>query len=112
MRSVVVLPQPDGPRSVANDPFGTSKDTSSTAVTPPKRLVTCDTRTCAVWTLGSGTCGPERDAAPCHEREEQERDDRHPDVGDRVCGRGAPVEVADELVDADRRDGRGRREEE
>src|SRR5207245_1439030 len=34
MRSVVVFPQPEGPRSVANAPLGTSNETSSTVVTP------------------------------------------------------------------------------
>src|SRR3989442_4814899 len=55
MRSVVVLPQPDGPRSVANAPFGTSNDTSSTAVTPPKRFVTCDTRRCGSFTTSTSS---------------------------------------------------------
>ena len=34
-RSTVVLPQPLGPRSAAISPGATSKDTSSTAGTPP-----------------------------------------------------------------------------
>jgi hypothetical protein len=33
----VVLPQPDGPRIEKNDPAGTSKETSSTAVKVPNR---------------------------------------------------------------------------
>ena len=36
---MVVLPQPEGPRMEKNDPRGTEKDTSSTAVVSPKRLV-------------------------------------------------------------------------
>src|ERR1041384_808458 len=41
MRRSVVLPQPDGPRSAKNSFGAMSKDTSSTAVTPPgKALVT------------------------------------------------------------------------
>ena len=35
MRSVVVLPQPDGPSSVTSSPCATLNDTSSTAVTLP-----------------------------------------------------------------------------
>jgi hypothetical protein len=35
MRSVVVLPQPDGPSSVTSSPGCTSNDTSSTAATSP-----------------------------------------------------------------------------
>ena len=39
MRSVVVLPQPDGPRSAKNEPSGIVSDRSSTAVKSPKDLV-------------------------------------------------------------------------
>jgi hypothetical protein len=39
MRISVVLPQPDGPRIEKNEPLGMSKETSSTAVKAPKRLV-------------------------------------------------------------------------
>ena len=35
MRSVVVLPQPEGPSSVTSSPGSTRNDTSSTAVTSP-----------------------------------------------------------------------------
>src|SRR5580658_2034798 len=38
-RSVVVLPQPEGPSSEKNSPASMRNDTSSTARTPPKRLV-------------------------------------------------------------------------
>src|SRR5213593_1849622 len=40
MRSSVVLPQPDGPSRVNSSPSPISSDTRSTAVAPPKRLVT------------------------------------------------------------------------
>jgi hypothetical protein len=33
--SVVVFPDPDGPRSEKNSPGATAKDTSSTAAVPP-----------------------------------------------------------------------------
>src|SRR6476660_8703391 len=38
IRSVVVLPQPDGPRSETNSPSPTVSDTDRTASTGPKRL--------------------------------------------------------------------------
>src|SRR2546428_13237473 len=38
-RSVVVLPHPEGPRSVKKRPSSTVKDTSSTARTPPRSVV-------------------------------------------------------------------------
>ena len=40
MRSVVVLPQPDGPSSVMNERVGMVRFRRSTAVDLPKRLVT------------------------------------------------------------------------
>src|SRR5437763_2545756 len=40
IRSVVVLPHPLGPSSEKNSPSAISSDTSSTAFTPPKRLLT------------------------------------------------------------------------
>ena len=40
-RSVVVLPQPDGPSKVTRLPAATMKLTSRTAVTGPYRFVTC-----------------------------------------------------------------------
>src|SRR3546814_18161161 len=41
MRSVVVLPQPDGPRSETNSPSASSRSRWSTAVKAPKVLTTC-----------------------------------------------------------------------
>jgi hypothetical protein len=40
MRSVVVLPQPDGPSSETNSPGASARLKSSTAVTAPNRQVT------------------------------------------------------------------------
>src|SRR5262245_36309279 len=40
MRRVVVLPQPDAPSRAKNEPAGTVRLRSSTAVKSPKRLVT------------------------------------------------------------------------
>src|SRR5688500_9625418 len=45
MRSVVVLPQPDGPSSAKNDPAGISSEIPSTAVTWSKDLTTDSSRT-------------------------------------------------------------------
>src|SRR5687768_17781966 len=39
MRSVVVLPDPEGPSMVKNSPAGMSRSTESTATTSPNRLV-------------------------------------------------------------------------
>src|SRR6516225_3446024 len=44
-RSSVVLPQPEGPSSAKNSPAKISSDSSSTALTPPKRLLTASNRT-------------------------------------------------------------------
>ena len=48
MRSVVVLPQPDGPSSVSSRPSATASDTDSTARTPPKCLPTDSTLTAGI----------------------------------------------------------------
>src|SRR2546427_3860265 len=112
MRSVVVFPQPDGPRSVAKAPFGTSKETSFTAATAPKRLVTCETRRWIAADPTLATRHAEGDAPAREEREHRQRGDRERDVRDGEGGRAAPVKVVHELVDTDGRDGRGRREEE
>src|SRR5437773_4975517 len=45
IRSVVVLPHPEGPRRLKNSPCSTSKVRSSTAATSPNRLVTLSRRT-------------------------------------------------------------------
>ena len=39
-RNEVVLPQPDGPRKVKNDPRATRRSTPSTAATAPNRFAT------------------------------------------------------------------------
>src|SRR6476660_4452951 len=45
MRSVVVLPHPEGPSSVSSRPSPTASETSATATTPPKCLPTRSTLT-------------------------------------------------------------------
>src|ERR1700746_2183095 len=47
MRSVVVLPEPDGPSSVKNEPCSTRRSTSSTATTSPYTLRAPTTSTSA-----------------------------------------------------------------
>ena len=47
MRSVVVLPQPDGPSRAKNSPSPMDRSSLSTAVTSPKRLVTPSIATAA-----------------------------------------------------------------
>src|SRR4051812_17235809 len=42
IRNVVVFPHPDGPRSAKNEPCGTSRSSSFTAVKEPNSLVTWD----------------------------------------------------------------------
>src|SRR6266567_2503698 len=108
MRSVVVLPQPDGPRSVANDPRGTSNETSSTAALVPKRFVMWVSRRCAV-SATTESCHSEPAAETL---DDEDDDDRHPDVADGERGRPTPVEVVHELEDGDRRRGRSRRGQE
>ena len=44
IRSVVVLPQPDGPRSEKNSPARISRDTRSTASTGPNALASSTSR--------------------------------------------------------------------
>src|SRR6186997_303441 len=48
IRSVVVLPQPDGPRRVRSSPSAMSRDTSSTAVVVPYRFVMASRWTVAI----------------------------------------------------------------
>src|SRR3979490_445036 len=110
MRRVVVFPQPDGPSSVAKDPRGTSKEMSSTAAVLPNRFVTWSRRR---WTSG-GLCtrGSESDASAREHRHDAECRDRQADIDYGERGRTSPAEVVDEVEDADRRDGRARREKE
>src|ERR1700687_2262485 len=110
MRSVVVFPQPEGPSSVANEPRGTSKEMSSTAAVAPNRFVTWWRRR---WTSGGlRTRRSQGDTSTRQHGHDAQRDDRKPDVDHGERGRASPVEVVDELEDADRRHGRPRREQE
>ena len=53
MRSVVVLPQPDGPSSTKNSPSSTVKFESCTATKSPKALCRFSTRISAMATAGN-----------------------------------------------------------
>src|SRR5262245_18115337 len=54
-RSVVVLPEPDGPSIVKNSPRGISRSIESTATMSPKVLRTLTSRMSASGALASGT---------------------------------------------------------
>src|SRR6266705_2952455 len=99
MRSVVVLPQPDGPSSVVKLARGMSSDTSSTAAAaaPGKRLTRLTTRT---WASVSGIADFAQTHAPSRQRPEDEQHaNRHADDRDRKRRGAAPVEVVDQLKD-------------
>src|SRR5437870_10045305 len=78
-RSVVVLPQPEGPRKTMNSWSSTRRSRSRTATTSPKRLVIFSTVTLAIRKPpGSAAHGAEGHAAQqviAH----QEREDEHGD---------------------------------
>ena len=61
MRSVVVLPQPDGPSRAKNEPRGISSEMPSTAATSSKRLTTLSSRT-------SGVAQPRSSSAAVEDR--------------------------------------------
>src|SRR5437870_11625296 len=110
MRSVVVLPQPDGPSNVVKLARGISSETSSTAaaVPPTKRLVSLTRRTCGsrsgIWYFG------EAHAPPAHAPDHQQHGDSHGDDRDGKCRGATPVEVVDQLEDGDGGDRRARGE--
>src|ERR687886_316656 len=112
MRSVVVLPQPEGPSRVVKLPRGTASDTSSTAAwpAPAKCLVTPTSRT---WASGSDMGDLlHPDAAASDGPDHGQYDDRHGDDRHGERSGAAPVEVVDELENGDRSHSRGRREQE
>src|SRR5215216_2474908 len=109
MRSVVVLPQPDGPSRVVKLARGTSSETSSTAAAPPlpNRLTRWTRRT---WASGIGDFA-KANAAATHRPYDEENADGHADDGNGEGGCPAPVEVVHQLEDRDRRDSRAWREQ-
>ncbi len=62
--SVVVLPEPLGPSSVTKLPAGMSSETSSTAVTAPKRLVSRSRRSAAPAGAARGAGAAEAPSCP------------------------------------------------
>src|SRR5882762_8097369 len=101
MRRVVVLPQPDGPRSVVKLARGISSEMSSTAAAAPpvKRLVSLTRRTCGS-SSGIGDFA-EAYAPTAHPPDQQQHSDGRADHRDGKCRRAAPVEVVDQLEDGD-----------
>ena len=61
MRMVVVLPEPFGPMKPYTEPSGTVRERSSTAVTAPKVLVTCEICTASIDRNVTGCDGTHRD---------------------------------------------------
>src|SRR5437660_12595594 len=112
MRSVVVLPQPDGPSSVVKLARGMSSETLSTAAAaaPAKRFTRLTTRT---WASLSGIAHFAQTHPPsCQGPDDEQYADGHADYRHRKRRGAAPVEVVHQLKDGDRGNGRGRREQE
>src|SRR5216684_1006462 len=99
MRSVVVLPQPDGPSNVVKLARGISSETSSTAGAVPlaKCLLSLTRRTCGSIS-GIGHFA-EAHAPTAHPPDHQQHGDRHADHRNRERRGAAPVEVIDQLED-------------
>src|SRR5215475_11695420 len=69
MRSVVVLPQPEGPSRTKNSPFSTTKLESLTAAKSPKLLCRFSTRISAIVLLRELTDDDEHHGARQHDGE-------------------------------------------
>ncbi len=87
MRRSVVLPQPEGPRSVRTRPLDARKETPSRARAPPSKT----------FVIPSPTSSPLTAASPLHRAARQ-------------AARDAPLEDEDEEDERSRRDDDGRRE--
>src|SRR5712692_7088194 len=112
MRSVVVLPQPDGPSSVVKLARGISSETSSTAAAAPptKRLLSLTRRTCG---SSSGIRHfAETHPPTAHPPDHQQHGYGHADDRNGERRGAAPVEVVDQLEDGDGGDRRARCEQE
>src|SRR6266540_4399265 len=72
--SVVVLPQPEGPRRVTNSPSATVSDTSSTARTPPSNTFTRSSMTTSRVATALATEPCPEDALADHDRHEGEHE--------------------------------------
>src|SRR5438132_3671573 len=93
MRSVVVLPQPDGPRMTKNEPWSTVKSTPLTAVNAPNDLATLSSLISAMALIRkvaddhkSQRSGQDRDKGIAVERQEcrlHEHDDAEADQNHR-----------------------------
>src|SRR6266487_1909159 len=78
IRSVVVLPQPDGPRNETNSPRSASRLKSSTAIVAPNCFWTPLRLRNVIWT--SSSVGA-RDLDPGPRRAAEQGDDAHGDPG-------------------------------
>src|SRR4051794_4979013 len=79
IRSVVVFPQPDGPRKETNSPFSALRLKSSTAIDGPKRFWTPSrTRKLIGWSPSASVAAANLEAAaPALARPTQQGDDAH-----------------------------------
>src|SRR5215210_8960409 len=90
MRSVVVLPQPDGPRNETNSPRSAARLKSSTATNSPNLFWTpLSSRNVMVPSSGmsSGACNLDPGARPAtEERDRDHREPRQPEADERYGG--------------------------
>src|SRR6516225_1587961 len=105
MRSVVVLPQPDGPRRTKKSPSATVKDASCTAVKSPKRFCRFSRRISAMALFRKVAADEKPDGADQDHREGpgvqvhgdglHQHEEAQPDhEGRRVFPRPAPQQTA------------------
>src|SRR6188508_1444251 len=96
IRSVVVLPQPDGPSSAKKLPRSISSERSSTATTSSNRLVNSASRTSGTRAAATGLPQSRSHSPPCFLQDGAERardlvelllvgDERRRDLHDRVA---------------------------
>src|SRR4030081_3653554 len=79
MRSVVVLPQPDGPTSTTNSLSAMSRSMPRTASVSSKRLTTLRSDTCAMTALTLGGAGGEPGDVVVHEEGVDDQRRRRPE---------------------------------
>jgi hypothetical protein len=75
MRSVVVLPQPEGPRRQTTSPGATDRSASLTAVKSPKLLVTFLISIVDMSALHGSECHAAQQVILQEERDEEDRDE-------------------------------------
>src|SRR5215475_825521 len=80
----VVLPAPFGPMIACNSPRGTSSETRSVAVMPPKRRTSLSMRSKGSATVKSPEQAHDAAAPEQHDEEQQRAHDDRPIFGDRA----------------------------